>query len=75
MAGFSDGLVNGLTEGSIAAGIIEHVKIRRRSKKGFWGCLDPVVFFLFFNNNPFGFSRELIDFELKHSLGRSANGG
>lgn len=75
MAGFSNSLVNGQTEGSVALGIIEHVKIRCRSQKCFWGCLVSIVFFLFFNDNPLGFSSEWVGFELKHSLGQPAGGG
>lgn len=70
MAGFSDGLIDGEAVGGVAAGIVEHVEVRRGRKKCFWGCLESMVFFIFlFDYDPLRFSGEWVRFELKHSLG------
>lgn len=76
VARFGDGLVDGETVGGVAAGVVEHVEVRRRSKKCFTGCLKPNVFFFFlFNDDPLRISGKWVGLELKHSLGQPAGDG
>lgn len=72
MARSGDGLVYGFTEGSVSMGVVEHVKIRRRGKKGILGTAVESLFFwfVFFNDDPLGVSSDRVNSELEGALSR-----
>lgn len=63
---FCNSLVNGFPKGSVPARIVEHVKIRGRSQKGFGRVLWTLV--LFIDDDPLRVAGEWIEFELKEAL-------
>ena len=61
MARFGYSLVDGFTVGSVPASVIKHVEVRRGCKEVF---LEIFWSFVFFDNDPFGVTRESVEFEL-----------
>ncbi|PON93015.1 hypothetical protein TorRG33x02_112940 [Trema orientale] len=74
MRGCCNGLVNGLTEGSVPGRIIEHVQVGGGGQKGllwfyknFRSLVLVIIFFVY--NDPLGVASEWVDSELEDTVG------